>query len=363
MRGYLISCPPALAFSPCNWSLLASLLFIFSCQNPANDLHLRVVLPQTALRDAPGEKGREIRTLQVQDKLTDLGIVSRFETQLRLGDQSLMAPWLQVKTPEGQMGWVFSGAVLPIQPQTDWLLKKRMDCYFGSGLSIRRDRWLTLRDTIRTEAGFAVFYREGVALRDTFTYHLAHRAEPNVIEIQPDFFWLREALPGFVYQRVAQGTRSYLFTDYRFFKTLAAQTDGARDDQLIAVCLAAYPTDSIESTAPVWTMQIDENETVSQLGQGQHWQMLQKIDAALAEEGTLFRPELRSIQEDVLEDILGQGVRYWQTKEKILAELNKIIESNLISLTAIDRASLAARAGMFQNPVENGLQVNLRAGE
>lgn len=337
-------------------------LAFFSCQNPTNETTLRVVLPQTALRDAPGEKGREIGTLKAEDKLTDLGTVSRFETQLRLGDQSLIAPWLQVIAPDGQTGWVFSGAVLPVLPQDKWLLKKRMVCYFGADLTARRDRWLAIQDTIFTETGFAVFYREALALRDTFTYHLAHRAEPNVTEIQPDFFWLREALPGFVYQRVAQGTQSYLFTDYRFFQALADRTKGAQDDELLHLYLAAYPPDSIESRSPIWTIQVSDNEVISQLGLDRHWQMLEKTDAALQPANALFRPELLSLKERVMEDIFGK-VRYWQNEEKILAELNKILASSLSSLTAADRAALEARIRMFQSPGEHDLRVNLRAGE
>ena len=343
-------------------ALIVIALTIFSCQNPTNETTLRVVLPQTALRDAPGEKGREIGTLKAEDKLTDLGTVSRFETQLRLGDQSLSAPWLQVVAPDGQTGWVFSGAVLPVLPSPKWLLKKRMVCYFGPDLTARRDRWLAMQDTMRTETGFAVFYREALALRDTFTYHLAHRAEPNATEMQPDFFWLREALPGFVYQRIAQGTQPYLFADYRFFQVLADRTKGVQDDALLTLYLAAYPTDSIESKAPVWTIQISDKEVISQLGLDRHWQMLEKIEAALKPAGALFRPELLSLKERTLEDIFST-VRYWQNEEKILAELNKILGSNLNSLTAADRASLEARIRMFQSPGEHDLRVNLRSGE
>ena len=338
------------------------LLFILSCAPRDDENTLRVVLPQTALRDAPGEKGREIAALKAQDRLTDLGTVSRFETQLRLGDQSLIAPWLQVKAPDGQQGWVFSGAVLPVISQANWLLNKRMWCYFGPELSARRDRWLATRDTIATEAGFAAFYREAVALRHTFTYRLAHRAEPNTTDVQPDFYWLREALPGFVYQRVAQGTQPYLFTDYRFFQLLAARTTGRQDDQLIAAYLSAYPIDSVESAAPVWTMQIADNELVSQLGLHHHWQLLAAIDASLTT-NSLFQPEWVRLKEAVLEDIFGKTVRYWQPKEKILAELNKIIASNFSTLTVADRAALETRLAMFQKPSASGLQVNLRVGE
>ncbi|MEO6039507.1 MAG: SH3 domain-containing protein, partial [Saprospiraceae bacterium] len=234
-------------------------LGLLSCQNANEAPTLRVVLPQTTLRDAPGERGREIRNLAAKDRLTDLGKVSNFESQLHLGEQSLIAPWLQVETADGQIGWVFSGAVQPEQPDEHWLLDKRMRCYFGPELTLRRNRWWTTRSSLGNETDFAVFYHEALALRDTFTYQLAHRAEPNAAEVQPDFFWLREALPGFVFQRLARSTQPYLFTDYRFFQTLAKQSVGHQDDQLIDTYVLAYPTDSIESIAPAWTMQVADN--------------------------------------------------------------------------------------------------------
>ena len=69
------------------------------------------------------------------------------------------------------------------------------------------------------------------------------------------------------------------------------------------------------------------------------------------------------LQETLLEDMLDKGVGYWQNEEKILAELNKILESNLSSLNDAARAALEARMRMFQAPADHGLRVNLRAGE
>jgi len=336
---------------------------IFSCKNQAAQPGLQVVLPHTALLDAPGERGRELRSLAARDRLTDLELVSGFETQLRIGDQSLIAPWIQVQTVDGTIGWVFSGAVKPEQADEHWLLDKRMRCYLGPELCLRRNRWLATQPNTADETDFAVFYHEALALRDTFTFHLAHRSEPNAADIQPDFLWLREALPGFIYQRVAQGTQPYLFTDYRFFRAMAMRSTGHQDDQLIETYLAAYPTDSIESIAPVWVKQVGDNEVVSQLGLGHHQQLLALIEKGLSRPNGLFQTDFLALKEMVLDDMLGKDVRYWQPEEKILAELEKILGSSLTSLTAADREALARRLAMFQSPAENGLRVNLRAGE
>lgn len=336
---------------------------ILSCQSPKEPAALRVILPHTTLRDAPGERGREIRNLVANDRLTDLGLVSHFETQFRLGDQSLIAPWIQVQAMDGQKGWIFSGAVQPKPPDDNWLLEKRMQCYFGNGLVLRRNRWWTTRTSLVTETDFAFFFHEALALRDTFTYHLAHRADPNSAELQPDFLWLREALPGFIFQRVAHGTQPYLFTDYRYFRNLAIRTTGLQDDHLLEAFAAAYPTDSIESIAPVWTMQIADNEVVSQLGLGNHWQMLKMIDDRLQVPNGLFQPDFLQLKEAVLDDILSKNVRYWQLEKKITAELNKILGSHFACLTAADLDALTVRLAMFEHPSAHGLRANLRAGE
>ncbi len=336
---------------------------IFSCQSASDQPRVRVLLPLTSLRDVPGERGREIRVLEVKDMLTDLGNVSNFESQLRLGDQRIIAPWIQVTTRKGETGWVFCGAVLPEPADKNWLLNQRMRCYFGDELTLRRNRWWNTRTSMADETNFALFYQEALALRDTCTYHLAHRAEPNSADVQSDFLWLREALPGFVYQRVAQGTQPYLFTDYRIFQTYANRTTGLQDDALLAACLLAYPTDSIESVAPVWVKQIAENEVVSQLGLGHHWEMLQMIDAGLQHRDGLFENEFLRLKEAVLDDILNKDIRYWQAEEKILAELGKILGSQLTSLTPADRTAIERRWAMFQHSAENGIPVNLRSGQ
>ena len=321
------------------------------------------MLPLTSLRDAPGERGREIREVEVNDLLTDLGGVSNFESQLRIGDQRITAPWLQVQTRKGESGWVFGGAVRPEPADENWLLNLRMRCYFGDDLTLRRNRWWNKKTGLAEETDFALFYHEALALRDTFTYHLAHRAEPNSADVQSDFLWLREALPGFVYQCMAQGTLPYLFTDFHFFQTYANRSTGQQDDQLMAACLLAYPTDSIESIAPVWVKQISENEVVSQLGLGHHWEMLQMIDAGLQHRNGLFENDFFRLKEAVLGDILNKNVRYWQPEEKILAELGKILGSQLTSLTPADREAIERRWAMFQHSAENGIPVNLRSGQ
>jgi hypothetical protein len=190
---------------------------------------------------------------------------------------------------------------------------------------------------------------------------LSRRSDPNDADFQPDFSWLAEVLSGFIFQKVAEGTQPYLFADYLFWQQKALKTSGLQDDLFIQTCLAAFPTDSIESFYPAWTFQLSDYEAASQLGTGVHLKMLQQIEKAM-QAGPLFQPELMAFKEAALEDILGKNSVFWQPKELILKELNQIFNTQLSCLNDRDLMALQARLTMFENPEATGVRVNLRGG-
>lgn len=343
--------------------LLFCLALVFPfCKNNTLENQLVVVFPQTVLRDAPGEKSAEFRTLKMGEPLRDLRQVSRFESEIRLRETRLQAPWVKVQTANNEAGWVFAAWVEPAQPQEDWLLQKKMACYFGDALVARRNEYVRGIETTASEYGVAACYREAVALRDTIIQLLTRRAEPNGGYKKFDFSWLPEVLPGFVFQEVAEGTQPYLFADYRFWQQKALRSSGVQDEAFIETCLTAFPTDSIESFFPTWTLPLSEYAAASQLGKERHLKVLRAIDQSL-EAGTLFRPELTAFKESLLEDILGKNTVYWQPKELIVKELNQILKTGFACLNARDYIALQARLTMFGDPEANGLRVNLRSGE
>ena len=333
----------------------------FSCTSESSQNQLLVVFPQTTLRDAPGLRSKETGVLKQGDRLTDLHETSGFESALSLDDRLLQSPWIRVKTGDRQTGWVFCEAVRPVQKNAGWMLQQRMRCYFGDALTLRRNRYPE-NAAIENQEQFAARYREAMALRDTLMYVLARRAEPVETGFQPDFSWLGEVLPGFIYQSVGNGTRPYLFCDYRFWNQQAHRTAGGEAVAFLNVCLSAFAADSIESPFPDWKFRITEEKSASQLGTGRHLAMLKALQSA-SEAGSLFKPELAAFKESLLEDILGTKTEYWQPKELIIKELNEILEQNFSCLDARDRAALQARLMMFEDPEANGLQVNLRSGE
>jgi hypothetical protein len=347
-------------------SLVPLVLSAMGCRNegfpPERTLIVRT--EQTPLLDAPGVHGRELHLLPRSTPLLDLGEVSRFATRLHFGDTLIESPWLRVQTPAGDTGWVFAAAAPPPAPEAfaEWFLQKRLLCFFGPALTTRRNEWAGELTQAGSDAALAPAYRHGLSLRDTLALFLNRRAEPNEPALQPDFFWLNQALPGFIVQQVGPAAQPYPFVDFRVWLEKAASTPGGQDDAFLQVCLQAFPADSIESPYPIWTIQTGESSGSSQLGLGRHLAMLQNLDEAMAT-GPLFQPELVKIKDALVEDMVGKNTTYWQPVEKILTELNKILESNFSSLDERDRLALQERLLMLENAEANGITVNLRSGE
>ncbi len=340
--------------------LLCSLVLLcFFCRNAPSDNQLTVSVEKWVLRSAPGVKAAETAVLHQGEKVTDLGVVSNFESEIAFGGGAQRAPWLKVQTQDGHTGWVFAGAVQPIGERDEWLFQKRLDCYFGHAFASYLNTWEKNLDAVETDTQCAEVYRTAVDLRDSMIILLKRRADPDG---RPDYRWLTDVLPGFVYQQVATGGPPNLFVDYSYWLQKAIATKGAADESFLETCILAFPRDSIESLFPVWKFQLSDMESASQLGTGTHLKMLRQIDKTLAQ-SRLFEPELNWLKDDILEDIQDKDSRFWQSKELILKEMDEIIASPPTCLTEKESSALRPRRVMLETPEKNGVQVNLRSGE
>ncbi|MCK6693252.1 MAG: SH3 domain-containing protein [Thermoanaerobaculia bacterium] len=342
------------------------LLMAIACQNRhsrSNAPELSVIYG-TALRAEPGEKSKEILQLEPGDRVTDLKEVSTFVSDIIFNDTLRQEPWLLVQLPDGRQGWIFAGALRPAGQNAAgirrWLLQKRFAAFFGPDLAQRWQSWTALPEP-RSDTSTAIYYREGLALRDTLNLLISRLVTRQTDTPLPDLFWLNEWSSLFMLQQVNEGTSVYLFTDFRVLNKIASTTAGKQDDAFAQVCLETFPADSIESALPVWVFPLSAESSYSNLGQGNHLKMLRAVDRALLA-GDLFRPELLKWKNRVLEDITGKDRIYWQPEEKILAELKKIRESNFHCLDNTDRIALEARYKMFESPSANGIVVDVRSG-
>lgn len=335
--------------------LFLLLMFQVAGCKPDNDA-LRVTVEKIALRAAPGIKSAEIVILNRDDRVKDLGQVSPFESEISFDGKILRAPWLKVQKGE-KIGWVFAGALEPASEPAVWMLQKRLECYFGRPFADRLNTWKASLDQLSDEQTLAASFREAVQLRNTMIEQLDRRANQDG---RPEYFWLNEAMPGCIYQRAFRLGPPQLLFDYRFWAQKAQKTSGAADDDFMQLSMRAFPTDSIESMFPAWRFQLSEMDGASQLGTGAHLDMLKNVAQSLSK-FRLFEPELLRFKEALLDDILNNNTKFWQSQELILKELDAILANPPAVLQAREINALERRRTMLQDPEKNWVKVNLRS--
>ncbi|MFK7932407.1 MAG: hypothetical protein AB8G22_02790, partial [Saprospiraceae bacterium] len=108
---------------------------------------------------------------------------------------------------------------------------------------------------IETAQDVEAFYQSATVLRDTLTFFLRDYTEQSIEESLPDLFWLKEILPTFMPQVVAEGTEYYLFHDYRQWEPIARRTSDLTDDVFVELQYQLHPDDSIEYSYPAYFLQ------------------------------------------------------------------------------------------------------------
>lgn len=334
-------------------------------QTEAQDNRLLVNLDRVRLRQAPGEDGTVLAELGNGTILYDLEEVSSFTTPIKLSGIQYDEPWLKVKTEDGTTGWVYAATIQLEKGDSlalaNFLNEKRLLSLFGKN---KTDRIQSFSDGFHiptTVAAFANLYREGIQLRDDLLKNIDERLESSSTEQLPDLFWLKEMIPGFVPQLVAEGTSYYLFTDYKAFERIAKQTVSIIDDEFIELQYHTFPEDSIEYFFPAWMIQTWDYGGHSLLGRKIHQKLLFEIDQ-LYQKDTLFHPEMLALKDRLVEDLTGASVSYWEGTDKIIPELDTILNADLTIFTKNDKVALETRRKQFDQPEEHGIRANLRAG-
>jgi hypothetical protein len=318
------------------------------------------------LRDKPGPDGQVIANFMEGDTLYDLGEVSAFTTEVTLRGIRFDEPWLKVRARDSLAGWIYAGGVhfrLDDRAElTNRLMKMRLQTFFGEALA---QRVLGYRQTYlkaRTSEELAEVYRSARFLRDTlmqvFDKRITIIQGPDQI---PNLTWMEEALPGLVAQRVAEGTAFHLFLDYHQWLSKARQTKGPEDNQFVDACLTAYGLDSVEYILPDWTIAVSDEHVFSELGKGVHRAMFSKMTQAMAS-SRLFEPEYMAFKKQLMDDIMGLQLSYWNNQEAILQELDGILADNPGILTGVDKENIKKRREQFTQPEKNNIRLNHRSG-
>ena len=324
-----------------------------------------ISLDRLRLRDQPGVNGKVITELPKGTLVKDLGEVSNFTTPIKLRGTQFDEPWWKVQLEDGTKGWIYGSPLVIASADEEFkkqfLATKRMQALCGKSLSQRIQAYQLAFSTVKTVRDFATLFREGIQIRDSLGLFIDQRLEQHQTEQLPDLFWLKEVLPGFVPQLVAEGTSYYLFADFKVFQALAVQTASPADDAFIQLELMAHPEDSIEYFFPVWLIQTWDYGGHSLLGRGHHQALFQQMETLLQQD-SLFQEEVLQMKQQLLQDIAVAGSGYWENQEKIIAELDTILQQDFTIFTKTDVVMLQARRQQFEDPGANDIILNQKAG-
>ncbi len=323
---------------------------------------LSVKFDQTQLKDRPGIDGRTKKNLLKGTGLIDLNETSPFTTSLKLSGIDFNEPWIKVKTPEGEIGWIYAGMLrFEGKRAPDYLLHRQLKALFGERIFNKIITYQNLFDTIKTSKDFVEAYRFGTQLSDSLEQNLYEKWIVTDRRTLPDLFWLKKALPAYIVQLTTDGKSYKLYKDYRVLFDVAAKTAEQEDNDYINTYFEVFPDDSIEYEFPVWTIQTTDDTGHSLLGRGHHFNTLSAINTLLSKK-TPFYPEIKDIKEELINDICHSDVSYWESRTEILNELDRILTGRLNVLDNSDLIALKTRRAMFEKSEQNKIKLNFKTG-
>ena len=331
---------------------------------PFEPFELEVYIDDFKIRNGPGIEHKEVARLKENTLVMYLGEKSRNTTEIKLRGVKLNTNWLKVKTKEGIEGWIYGGGIRA--PKNGKEITKRtadfipfvnfVDKKLGHDINMYRLEW----NSARTSSAFADAYLSGEEAQQKFNETLASKVQIDNTDKLIDMSWIDFFLPGFQNSLVAEGTTFNIFKDFKVMYAKAKETEGTEDDNFITFQFHANELDSVEYYYKSWFMQTWDYGGHSLLGQGKHFDLLNEANELLAK-SSLFEKPILNIKNEILNDISAEHITYWESKDKILAEMKKIIDADFHFLAAVDKILIKTRYEQFKKPAANKIEVNNRA--
>lgn len=316
-------------------------------------VELEVILDKTRIRDVAGLKGKELLQVKKGTKLTFLGDISDFTDKIKLRGIQYDDPWVKVKAPTGEEGWIY-GAAIKFKSNDagndlkNMLITKRLEKFFGAAIVAQIETYQREFKETKTDKEFAVLYRKNKKLGDAMNMKFSEFFELSDFDSQyPDLFWIDDPIPGMTLSLVAEGTMYQVFTNIPDFEQKAKSTSGNLANEFMKIVKVMHDGE-IEYYYPTWFLQTWDYGGYSLLGQGKHLAMLNRLEK-LSGKSDLFQPEIRTIKTELIKDITERE-DYGENSETILTELDDIINGAYTVLTDSDIILLKNRRPMFEDP-------------
>lgn len=327
-------------------------------------IKLEVYIDDFKMRSGPGVKYDEVARLKENTLVTFNGEKSNNTTEIKLRGVKLNAPWLKVKTKEGIDGWIYAGGIKPAKTATERATELvnqiQMNSFVDKKITEKINSYNQKWQLSKSSADFADVYLMGEKTQEEVNEVLANKVEIDDPGKLVDMSWLENSFQGFQNSLVAEATTFNIFKDFKSMYVKAKETEGTEDDDFLTLQFHANELDSVEYFYKSFFMQTWDYGGHSLLGQGRHFNLLKEANDLLAN-SKLFEKPILDLKNEILNDISAEYITYWESKDKILEEMKKIVSADFDFLTKEDKILIKTRYAQFKKPAANKIEVNHRA--
>lgn len=307
-------------------------------------------VPLFQIREAPNVESKGLVNLHKGDPLELLGPVSEHTTRLTMGRQTFYQPWLLVRTADGAEGWVHAAVIEGDIPD-----ELRLKALIGKELAQEAILYCQAFNEMKAAASVVNTISRAHQLCEQLT--LALQLQPSEVASE-----VAQLLPALTISWVPFVRSWQFYVDYKAFGNAAKRTDGSADDVLLDLYYAAYPVDSIGYLYPGWKLEVDEEAVFSLLGKGVHISYLGQLDQSYVHRD-VAGPAIDRLKALIINDMTKPTVLYWESKEKVQAELKSILDTTFAVLTPADTLALHQSLMVLQDTANaKERRFNFRAG-
>jgi len=324
-----------------------------------DNIELTANLDNVRIRDKAGLSGKGVVTVEKGTTLLYLNEMSDFTDEITLRGIPYNDPWLKVKTSEGEEGWVYAGAVkfdltTVSEEFKTQIVTKRLEKIFGNKLVFEIEQYQKDFATVKTEKDFILMYRNAQKLQKKLNVKLENAYSMYDVDNFPDLFWIDDAIPALNAELVAEATMYSLLFNFKELEVAASETENELDNEFVKLQIAKNGGE-FEDFFAVWFLQTWDYGGYSLLGQGKHVAMLNRMQK-LADKTSLFDAEIKVMKNQLLDDITTYD-KYGEQKEKIIEEINTIIDKQYELISVDETIGLNTRLKMFENPEKHNIKV------
>jgi hypothetical protein len=319
-----------------------------------NAIQLNIVLNKLRVRDAPSTKSKVISKLSKQDKVMWSGEISQNRDAIKISSVKFNTRWIKIKLNNQSEGWIYAAAAktdAKVSPLAEKFAVLRSQSFFGESLAKEIAQYRHIYHSASEDKQFAQNYEKGQKLREKMVEVLEKKAEVDDKHVM-DMTWLEAVMPGYSVSRIAEGTMYYLFTNFKQMLKIADRTEGAADNNFLAISIDMYDWGQKdldeqfvgrESFFYAWMEQTWDYGGDSLLGQGKHIYLLKRM-TGFSKNTDLFKQAIKQYKTALGEDLSNPDATethgFREPKAKRAKEIDEILTYQSPLLTADDTAAI-----------------------